>query len=265
MDFERLGAGAPLLVLLPSSTGPNGPAILLERLAEFSDVHNLEPGHLAPGMSNSKSASALSGVPVDDLLKALADEVVAWMDGLGIGAAHFLCHSTGCGIGQSLAARFPERIGKLVLVTPWAHADPHLHNMQTLRKAAARALDPEQYARFNEAILFPPEYRRRHERGFAQIATSAQVTPQDPVAISRRLDAILAFDAREVWGGIHCPTLVVASRDDQLMPSWGARATAEGIANAELAVLDGGGHMLPETRPDELAGLIHAFLLRPGV
>ncbi len=254
VSYERFGTGEPLLVLLPSSAGPRGTTELLRRFGDYRDVVCVHPGQTA----RSEAVSAAH------LLASLADEVVDLIDALELGPVDLVCHSTGCGIGQSLASRYQARVRRLILVAPWTHADPHLHGMQTLRIAAARTFDPEQYSRFNAALLFPPEYRRAHEAGFAQMARAAVDAPQDADAIACRLQAILAFDARVVWRDIASPTLVVTARDDQLMPSWQARETAAGIPGAELVELDGGGHMLLETRFDTLADLISGFLLRAG-
>ena len=157
---------------------------------------------------------------------------------------------------MALAATHGRRVASLALVNPWTYGDAHLCTMQRLRVAAARALGPADYSRFNSALLFPPEYRRRHEVGFAELAAGAR--PQDADAIERRLEAILAFDARPLLTHISAPTVVVSARDDQLMPGWFATEAAAALPVAALAELDGGGHMLPETRTTELLEIVQA-------
>ena len=48
--------------------------------------------------------------------------------------------------------------------------------------------------------------------------------------------------------------------DDQLMPAWFGTELAGLIPDASHLALDGGGHMLPETRGQELAAAISDFL-----
>lgn len=132
--------------------------------------------------------------------------------------------------------------------------------MQNLRIAAARALAPTPYAQFNAALLFPPEFRRAHQSGFDQMAASAPAKPQDADAIARRLTAILAFDARPLLPTIRCRTLAITARDDQLMPTWFAAEVARLIANAQLMELDGGGHMILETRAADVTSAVLSFL-----
>ena len=182
------------------------------------------------------------------------------MRAVGFERAHLVCHSTGCGIGQAVAAAHPEQVLSLVLTSPWTHGDDYLTTMQNLRKAAARDLDPVQYQRFNAALLFPPEFRREHATAFERMALDARGQRADAADFARRLDAILAFDARALWASIRCPTLVLSARDDQLMPSWFAADAAAGIAGARLTLFDGGGHLLPETRTGEFVDAVLAFL-----
>ena len=44
------------------------------------------------------------------------------------------------------------------------------------------------------------------------------------------------------------------------MPDWFGEELAVDIKNAHLVVLEGGGHMLPETRYNEVSSLIVDFL-----
>ena len=58
--------------------------------------------------------------------------------------------------------------------------------------------------------------------------------------------------------------LALTAEDDQLMPTWFGREIANGLANGKYVELQGGGHMLPETRTAELAGLVTDFLAGGG-
>lgn len=250
IHHELTGSGSPLVLVLPQSTGPHGHAALIEALARH---HRVLTWHQR-GTGRSDPA------PPGQSIESLATDLSALMEAVGFARAHLVCHSTGCGVGQALAAAHPAQAASLVLAAPWTHADPHLTVMQNLRKTAARVMDPESYARFNAALLFPPQFRRANEAGFARMAAAARDTPQDAADIARRLDAILAFDARQVWRSIICPTLVLTARDDQLMPCWCAADTAAGIAGARLLEFDAGGHMLPETCRERFMDEVLAFL-----
>lgn len=250
LAYEVAGTGTPILMLLPQSSGPAGRAALHEGLTAHHTVMRYDQRGTG---ASSPSSTQLT-------MAQQADDALAVLDHSGFQRAHLFCHSTGCGIGLSFAATYAHRVASLCLVNPWTHGDAHLHTMQHLRIAAARALDATHYAQFNAALLFPPGFRREHEQGFAQQAARAPERPQDAQDIARRLQAILAFDARPLLADIDTPTLVMGARDDQLMPHWFARDAAAGLPDATLLVLDDGGHMLPETRPAQvLAAVLRHF------
>jgi aminoacrylate hydrolase len=252
IHYERDGAGQPMIMLLPQSSGPVGTAPFLNRLsANFTVIRYDQRG-------TGQSAPVPSGDAMS--MVGRSGEVMGLMDALGIERTYLCCHSTGCGIGLSVASEHPDRVAGLVLINPWQYGDKHLTTMQNLRVAAARGLDPYRYAWFNASLLFPPEYRRAHEAGFEKLAQAAKSNPQDANQIAQRLNAILAYDSRPISPGLTCPTLIATGSDDQLMPAWFGREMAKIISGARLVELDGGGHMLPETRGEEIAMEINGFL-----
>ena len=250
IHYTQQGSGDPVVTLLPQSSGPVGVQPFLDRLAARFTVIRYD--------QRGTGQSAPTCEPEAMTMAARADEVVGLLDALEIGRTHLCCHSTGCGIGLTVASAYPDRVAGLALVNPWTHADPHLTVMQELRIAAARALDPTRYAWFNASLLFPPDYRRTHQAGFERMAQDA--APQDAAQIAERLNAILAFDARPLAPALACPTLVVTAADDPLMPAWFGRALAQSILAASLVELPGGGHMLPETRGAAVAAAVMDFL-----
>ena len=250
IHFSQQGDGAPIVMLLPQSSGPVGVTPFLASLAGSFQVIRYDQR----GTGQSAPVSGPNGMG----MAARAAEVVGLLDALDLPQAHLCCHSTGCGIGLSAASAYPDRVTRLVLVNPWSHGDAHLTTMQRLRVAAARALDPHRYAWFNASLLFPPEFRRDHADAFERLAQAA--SPQDANQIEARLEAILAFDARALAPALTCPTLIATASDDQLMPFWFGEELAALIAGASHHALDGGGHMLPETRGNELAAAVTTFL-----
>ncbi len=250
IHYEQRGTGPALAMLLPQSGGPVGVGPFLDRLAARFRVIRYD--------QRSTGRSAPVTAPEGMTMAGRAAELAGLLDALGIERTHLFCHSTGCGIGLAFAASRPDRVAGLVLANPWSHGDAHLATMQRLRVAAARALDPYRYAWFNASLLFPPDHRRAHAEAFERLARNA--APQDAGGIEARLEAILAFDARPLAPGLACPTLVATAADDQLMPPWFGEKLAALIPGAAHLALEGGGHMLPETRADALAEAVAAFL-----
>jgi aminoacrylate hydrolase len=75
-----------------------------------------------------------------------------------------------------------------------------------------------------------------------------------------RIDALLAFDRRAGLPRITSPTLILASSNDYITPSYYAEALARAIPGSRLVVLDGGGHSISKTRPDDFNNIVMEFL-----
>jgi aminoacrylate hydrolase len=250
IHYEISGHGHPLVLTTGQGTGPEARAELIAGLARDHAVLTYDQ------RGTGRSERVAQGQPIE----TLAEDIVAIMDAAGVARAHVVGHSTGTGMATVLAARHPARVARLVLAAPWTHGDPFLQAVQAMRMAAARTMPPDHHAQLNAAIIYPPDYRRAHAGRFAAMAAKALDAPQDAAGIAARLTAILAFDARPLYPRIACPTLVMAARDDQIMPGWFAEEAARAVPGAQLQILEGGGHMFPETRTAEFLQRVGAFL-----
>lgn len=70
----------------------------------------------------------------------------------------------------------------------------------------------------------------------------------------------MAFDSRQRLAEIACPTLVIAGSQDRAVPMHHARMLNEGIRGSQLVVIEGAGHILIWTHPDELVRVTEDFL-----
>ena len=242
----------PIIILKPLSRGPVGVQPFINLLAANFTVINYDQR----GLGQSQPPLVPGPVPMQER----AIEILELLDSLSIKKIHLVCHSTGCGIGLSMADMHPEKISSITLISPWTHADNHLLKMQNLRVSAAKALEPLDYFRFNISLLYPTHYRRDHEQGFSEMGLVNQNLKVDPKFISDGLIPILKFDSRKITQKIKCPTLVSFSIDDQLMPPWFGKSISNDILGSELQIFNNGGHMLPETCTVELASGIIEFI-----
>ena len=72
-------------------------------------------------------------------------------------------------------------------------------------------------------------------------------------------------DSRPDLPSIDVPTLVITSTDDQLMPQELSNTMAAAIPSADLALINGAGHLSNMERPDEFTGSLMKHLQRCGV
>jgi len=80
-------------------------------------------------------------------------------------------------------------------------------------------------------------------------------------AFLRQQRAIIGrIDSRPHLARIACRTLVVAAREDQLMPVELLKELADGIPGATLAIVEDSGHMACLEQPEKVAELLRGWL-----
>lgn len=110
LHYVRLGQGRPPLVLIPGITSPAVSwEFVGERLAERHDVYVLD--NRGRGLSQG---GADLGYRLDDY----AGDTAGLIRSLNLGRPQIVGHSMGARIAVRLAARFPDCVGKVVLVDP---------------------------------------------------------------------------------------------------------------------------------------------------
>jgi pimeloyl-ACP methyl ester carboxylesterase len=210
-----------------------------------SKIEDAPPPDLAAAFQGDTSSASYT-------LKDMAADAAGLLDALGIERAHVMGVSMGGMIAQHLALHYPSRVLSLCSVMSTCNssmgADP------PSEEAAGMLLRPPPRSREEavEASLeawrvigspgFPFDEARVRER--AALAYDRCFYPR---GFARQLVGILASgDWTDALGEVDVPALVIHGEADPLVrPSYG-RATAEAIPGAELLVIPGMGHDLPE-------------------
>jgi aminoacrylate hydrolase len=122
---------------------------------------------------------------------------------------------------------------------------------------------PELHAMFHPLFLYPPDYVNEHDAEIAQEQKRAPTKSAPVEASIGRIDAIMQFDRRARLSRIQAPTLIIASDNDYITPSYHAAAIASAIPGSKLVVYRGGGHSLSKTRAAEFNKTVLEFLGAP--
>ncbi|MGZ5090222.1 MAG: alpha/beta fold hydrolase [Burkholderiales bacterium] len=198
---------------------------------------------------------------VDQMAAELAD----LMDALKIPRAHIVGLSTGGAIGQTLAIEQPDRVKRLVICSTWTHCDAWFRRLFEARRLMYQQCGPELHARFHPLWLYPPDYVNQHDSEIDEERRQS-VPSAPPVEVSMaRIDALLKFDQRSRLGCIKAPTLIIASNNDYITPSYYAQSLAQNIPGSRLEMVDGGGHSLSKTRPKVFNTVVLDFLRPAGL
>lgn len=243
-------------------TGSGPPVLLAAGLAGLGKFWDAQVSALSRRFTvityDHRGAGRSTRSPPPYSVEGMMDDAVALLDHLGVGRVRFVGHSTGGAIGQCLAARFPNRIDRLVLSATWTHGDPYFRRLFSLRRDLLERGEADLYARLATLLLYSPDWIAEYD---AELDEEAAIPGAADVAImAGKIDALLAFDGRAALPAITCPTLIVAARDDVTVPAHFAHALARLLPNAALTLLDSGGHYFPISRAREFTDAVDAFL-----
>jgi len=248
--YEIIGQGPPVVLV----SGLAGVASYWEpNVAELAKHHTvLRYDHRGTGGS-TRAEQTYS-------IELLAEDLLGLMGRLGLEKASLVGHSTGGAIGQVIAAKFPERIDKLVLYATWATLCPQMKMCMDLRQTVLRAEGPAAFHRASPLFLYPPKYVceawDKIERDL-EINVSNSTTP---TILGARIDAVTSFDGRPYLGSIAAPTLVLVAEDDILTPKLVSEELHQAIGGAELKVLSYGAHAVSYCEPEAFNAAVIPFL-----
>jgi aminoacrylate hydrolase len=200
-------------------------------------------------------------LPADYSIVDMADDLISLLDELTVKRCHFIGHALGGLIGLQMALDRPRLIDRLVLVNAWAKTHPHTIRCFAARKSLLLDTGVAAFVAAQPLFLYPAEWLAERQAWLAE-QDAAGVAHFPPVeTVLRRIEAISAFDLETRVPAIDTPTLVVATRDDVLVPSGCSTHLATLLPRGRLCLLDHGGHACNITHPDAFNATVSAFLL----
>jgi aminoacrylate hydrolase len=198
-------------------------------------------------------------VPEGYSIREMADEVAALLNELGVEKCHFIGHALGGLIGLQLAVGRPALLDRLIVVNGWAKTHPHTMRCFSIRKSLLLGAGLEAYVRAQPLFLYPAWWLADRQGWLAEQDASGIAHFPAAETVLRRIAAIEAFDLDPSC--VTAPTLVIAPRDDVLVPSTCSLALADALPQAELVLLEQGGHACNITDPGGFNRLVTRFLL----
>jgi 3-oxoadipate enol-lactonase len=194
-------------------------------------------------------------------IAALARDVLALLDELGIARASYAGISLGGMVGLWLAAHAPERVDRLVALCTTAHLPPP-ESWAERAAAVEQAGSTEPVADAVVDRWLTPEFARA--RPDLRAWLRAMLVASSPTGYAACCRAIGGMDLRADLRRIAAPTLVVAGEQDRSTPPEHGERIAAAIAGARLEILSPAAHIAAVERADEVTRLIAGHLSAAG-
>ena len=189
---------------------------------------------------------------IDDL----TDDLIALLDRLDIERAHIVGLSLGGMTALRLAARNPERVGRMALLCTAAHLPPaHAWRERAalVRAQGSAAVAAAVVSRWFTAahLTARPDIRDHYQQMVA-------ATP--PQGYAACCEAIAEHDVRQDLSGIGAPTLAIAGADDIATPPACLEEIAAAVPGSKLLVVEHAAHLANAEQPDIITPALIAHL-----
>ncbi len=238
IEYRRAGQAGPVVLLL-HGIGSHS-AGYRAQFAGLAASHQVVAWN-APGYAGS------SGLPKSSpTLADYADRLHELVTGLKLERIHLVGSSWGSLIAGAYAARYPERLRRLVLAAP-SLGYGRLAPAEKVQRIAAR-LDPANRRMppgARAARFLGPEPDPLVVRRFAELGNAVH-----DLGLAQATRMLFDCDARDHAGQVQCPTRLLVGTDDRIAPAdehaWPLRDALPDVSTVQLP---GCGHILKLEAP----------------
>ncbi|AQA01154.1 3-oxoadipate enol-lactonase [Mycobacterium sp. MS1601] len=175
------------------------------------------------------------------VIDELADDLIALLDRLGLQRAHLVGLSLGGMTTMRVAARNPDRVGRIALLCTGAHLPPAsgwIDRADAVRTAGSGAV---------AAAVIDRWFTRGYTGDRGPWLAMCAGTPAEGYASC--CEVIARLDLREQLADITAPALVIAGDEDPATPPAVLEQVAAGIPGSRLLVVDHAAHLANVEQP----------------
>ena len=188
--------------------------------------------------------------------------LIALMDQLGVARASIVGHSIGGRMAWTFAARHPERVSKLVLVSPDGFASPGFVYGTAPKVPASVKLMRWALPKPLLKMSLAPAYGNRKFMT-DELATryhDLMLAPGSRGALIARMQQTVLVDPLPLLKRIQAPTLLVWGEADGMIPFANSADYLGAISNVKLVSFKGAGHLPQEEAAQESLKAVAEFL-----
>lgn len=241
MDWLRIGNGPLPVVVVPGAADGLWTVRQTALLLAWRHRHRFRTHRL---LILGRREPMPSGFGVE----RLADDYLHAVERLRWGASTWECTSAGGPIGQWAAARRPDLVRGLILVSTMSRPN------QTLLEVLETWRNLTHARRWTDLYWSMIELNRRPSAlaRFTPLRPLVRMIPRprNPQRFVRLLDGLVSVDTRPILPAIACPTLVIGGEADRIVSAELQRELASLIPNSRLVLYKGYGHAASVEHPD---------------
>ncbi|HHW95490.1 MAG TPA: alpha/beta fold hydrolase [Mogibacterium sp.] len=257
-NYHDQGEGFPVIFIHGSGPGVSAWAnwrLIIPKISPYRRV-------LAPDMVGFGYTERPEGV--EYTMDNWVQQMVDFMDALGIAQADLVGNSFGGGLALAMAVEYPERVRKLILMGAMGVNFPITEGLdavwgytpspENMLRMLDLFVDDKSYANQELANI---RYEASIEPGFQEAFSSMFPAPRQ-----RWVESMAKHESR--ISEIKHPTLIVHGREDQVIPVDNAYKLINMIDNAQLHIFGHTGHWTQIERAHSFANLVNLFLDEEG-
>ncbi|WP_373488022.1 alpha/beta fold hydrolase [Blastomonas sp.] len=228
----------------------NGIGANMEAVAPFAEMLDERPFITfdMPGVGGSPDPK----VPYNAFLMARVADLL--LKRFGVEQVDVMGVSWGGAMAQHFALQHPGRVNRLILAATTAGMFMVPGNIKALSKMA----DPRRY--------IDPGYMEKHFATLYGGSTkgagghTGRITPPSKIGYLYQLLAMIGWTSAPFLPFLDKPTLIMMGGDDQIVPVINGDILKTLIPNAQLSVIEDGGHLFLLSHLDESLAAIRAHL-----
>lgn len=184
-------------------------------------------------------------------MTTFVDDALAIVDDLEVTRAHVYGQSFGGMVALELGLTRPDRVRSLILAC--THPGP----AHAVRVDHASVPKGEPWR-----ALYAPHFPDAHPEHVDDDLRVGADVPAHPIGQRRQWEAMQTWDAYDRLPSLAVPTLVLHGTEDRLVAPGNATILAGRIPGAELAWIEGAGHVYHSERAAEADAAVLAFVRR---
>lgn len=186
----------------------------------------------------------------------LGADLLALLDTLGVERVHLAGVSLGGALAAWVAATAPSRVDRLAMIA----TSPRFGTSEAWadRASLVRAHGTGAVAETVVARWFTPGFATGQPEVVAWAQAQLAETAAD--AYATYCDTLQRLDLTPLLAAVTAPTLVIAGADDPVSPPALAKAMADALPRAELAVVPAAAHLTTVEQPAAVTRLLRDFL-----